>query len=456
LTLFPFPLTRPQIRRAKISLFLLRFALPVLAAPDWNTLNRAIVKVEAAKKPAADVGAGIVIAASSDSIRILTSAHVVADATALQVYFYSDQAAAYTATVLPRSSDALDLAVLEVRPQGRALPRNIPQLTVHDRNKLRQGDHIWTIDNGWRPVPNNVVALDHDADPQQFEYTKGSVSEGFSGGAVFDDDGQLVGIHRGGVEGGQFVFAVKLDSAIDALTALGHNTPNLVRAGTVTSTTGILPTPPAPQSAPRAGETRVNSKDGLTYVWIPPGSFMMGCLQGEMAGELKCSERDSHAEQIANGFWVGQTEVTQAAWKRVMNNNPSKFEGDQLPVENVDWNEASAYCKAIGGRLPTEKEWEYAARGGTKGARYGALDTIAWYSDNSGGKTHGVGLKQPNAYDLYDTLGNVTEWTTGIFAYDPQEKVGRGGSWRDEAGGVRAWYRYGYGPFGLRCVGEFR
>jgi hypothetical protein len=94
-------------------------AFPALAAPDWNTLNRSIVKVEAAKKPASETGAGIVIAASVDSIRVLTAAHVVADATAWKVYFYSDQAVGYAATVLPRSSDGLDLAVLEVRPQGR-------------------------------------------------------------------------------------------------------------------------------------------------------------------------------------------------------------------------------------------------------------------------------------------------------------------------------------------------
>jgi hypothetical protein len=108
-------------------------AFPALAAPNWSTLNRSIVKVEVARKPDSDTGVGIVIAASSDSIRILTAAHVVADATAWRVYFYSDQAVAYIATVLPRSSDGLDLAVLEVRPQGRPLPGNLPRLAAGTR-----------------------------------------------------------------------------------------------------------------------------------------------------------------------------------------------------------------------------------------------------------------------------------------------------------------------------------
>ena len=439
------------------SLVLLCVAFPVLATPDWNTLNRGIVKVEAVKKAGSDIGAGIVIMASSDSIRILTAAHVVADATAWKVYFYSDQAVGYMATVLPRSSDGLDLAVLEVRPQGRALPGNLPRLPMRDRDTLQVDERIWTVDSEWVHIPNTVVRLDHDSDTRLFEYTKVAVDEGFSGGPVFDDDGRLAGIHRAGAAGGRYAVAAKLDSAIDALAALGHNTPNLVRGGTVASTIAV-PAPPSP-SAPRVGETRVNAKDGLTYVWIPAGSFTMGCSPGD--GECYNDEKPPHAEQIADGFWLGRTEVTQAAWKRVMNSSPSYFKGDQLPIEQVNWTEAGDYCKAIGGRLPTEKEWEYAARAGTTDARYGALDAIAWYSGNSGKSTHPVGLnKQANAYGLYDMLGNVWEWTSDN--YDAGRKVVRGGSWSDSPQFVRVSGRGGDGPtnrlsdIGFRCAGEFR
>jgi len=185
----------------------------------------------------------------------------------------------------------------------------------------------------------------------------------------------------------------------------------------------------------------------------------MGCSPGD--SECLDNEKPPHAEQIATGFWLSQTPVTQAAWKKVMNKKPSHFKGDQLPVERVDWNQASAYCQAIGGRLPTEKEWEYAARAGTTGARYGDLDAIAWYSGNSGGTTLPVGQKQANAYGLYDMLGNVWEWTSDN--YDAGTKVVRGGSMDDiVAGDVRASYRDRIVPakrdldLGFRCVGEFR
>jgi Sulfatase-modifying factor enzyme 1/TIR domain len=216
----------------------------------------------------------------------------------------------------------------------------------------------------------------------------------------------------------------------------------------------------AGQELPARERVRINPKDGLPYVWIPPGSFMMGCSPGDT--ECYDDEKPAHAEQIANGFWLSQTVVTQAAWKKVMNNNPSHFKGDQLPVECVDWSQASDYCKAIGGRLPTEKEWEYAARAGSTGARYGAPDAIAWYSDNSGETTHPVGLKQANAFGLYDMLGNVWEWTADNYDPSGEYKVVRGGSWYVDTRYVRASYRVWSEPtlrydyLGFRCVGEFR
>jgi len=211
-------------------------------------------------------------------------------------------------------------------------------------------------------------------------------------------------------------------------------------------------------AAPRAGNTRINPTDGLTYIWIPPGSFTMGCSPGDT--ECRDSEKPPRAEQIANGFWLGQTEVTQAAWRRVMNNDRSHFKGNRLPVESVDWNQANAYCKAIGGRLPTEREWEYAARAGTMGPRYGALDVIAWFNANSGDRTHPVGQKQANAYGLYDMLGSVWEWTSDN--YGAGMKVLRGGSWSVVAMDARASYRVSGMPsahnnnIGFRCAGEFR
>jgi formylglycine-generating enzyme required for sulfatase activity len=143
----------------------------------------------------------------------------------------------------------------------------------------------------------------------------------------------------------------------------------------------------------------------------------------------------------------------------VMGNNPSHFKGASLPVETITWDEATAYCKAVEMRLPTEAEWEYAARGGNPAARYGPLGAVAWYSSNSGRTTHEVAQKQPNGYGLYDILGNVWEWAADWFdetyypsspLNDPQgpsdgtHRTLRGGSWSSSASSARASYRIGY------------
>jgi len=165
---------------------------------------------------------------------------------------------------------------------------------------------------------------------------------------------------------------------------------------------------PLQQGPPAVGEARENPKDKLRYVWIPPGNFMMGCSPGD----LECfeDEKPPHEVIITHGFWIGQTEVTQAAYGTVMQTNARHFKASDRPVEQVSWDEAKAYCEAVGMRLPTEAEWEYAARAGSTEARYRAIDRAAWYADNSQYRTHPVATKASNAWGLYDTLGNVWEW----------------------------------------------
>ena len=220
-----------------------------------------------------------------------------------------------------------------------------------------------------------------------------------------------------------------------------------------------------------AGTTWVNPKDGLTYVWIPPGTFTMGCSWGD--AECDDDEKPAHRVTITHGLWIGQTEVTQAAYQRAMGTNPSHFQGTNLPVETISWNEAQTYCEAVGMRLPTEAEWEYAARAGGTSARYGDLDAIAWYFDNSGRQTHEVARKEPNAWGLYDMLGNVWEWVADWHAdyaagsqSDPHGpasgtyRVLRGGSWDNNPRFARASFRGWSGPgnrfnrFGVRCAAE--
>ncbi len=233
----------------------------------------------------------------------------------------------------------------------------------------------------------------------------------------------------------------------------------------------IIPsTPKRPEPVVVSRAPYVNPKDGLQYVWIAPGSFVMGCSDGD--GQCDTDE-NPHRVTITRGFRIGATPVTQAAYQRVIGTNPSYFKGPRLPVESVSWDDARKYCSAVGMRLPTEAEWEYAARAGTSGARYGELDAIAWYDQNSGSKTHDVGTKQPNAWGLYDMLGNVWQWTADWYgpyaataATDPAGAASgeyrslRGGSWYNVASYARASWRFWYRPsirlhvLGFRCAGE--
>lgn len=168
-------------------------------------------------------------------------------------------------------------------------------------------------------------------------------------------------------------------------------------------------------------------------------------------------------------FLLGKFPVTQALYFAVTHEEPSTFKGDSHPVETITWKEAISFCNALsvqtrlkpcytiqdenekitfditanGFRLPTEAEWEYACKAGTTGIRYGELNTVAWFKDNSEKTTHIVGQKEPNAWGLYDMLGNVWEWCSDI--YDEtvygSYRIFRGGGWYDEERSVMATTR---------------
>jgi formylglycine-generating enzyme required for sulfatase activity len=176
-------------------------------------------------------------------------------------------------------------------------------------------------------------------------------------------------------------------------------------------------------------------------------------------------------------FRMDRTEVTQEAYLKAMGQNPSKFDRcPTCPVEHVNWQEAQNFCRKLGGRLPTEAEWEYAARAGTNTAYYwgdSMDDRYAWYSRNSGERTHNVGEKLQNSWGLHDMAGNVWEWvgdwngenndgkTTELNPQGPtsgQHRVLRGGSWLNYPEGLRIANRISFSPevrgdyFGFRCV----
>ncbi len=157
---------------------------------------------------------------------------------------------------------------------------------------------------------------------------------------------------------------------------------------------------------------------GIEFVWVPGGCFEIGC--GPWQDRCSADEKPLR-EVCVDGFWISRYEVTQAQWKKLMGNNPSKFKGDDRPVEQVSWNDAQAFIKnlekAHGGKvrfaLPSEAQWEYACRSGGKPELFCGGDdeyAYAWFRKNSDGETHEVGKKRPNGLKLYDMSGNVQEW----------------------------------------------
>ena len=283
----------------------------------------------------------------------------------------------------------------------------------------------------------------------------------------------------------------KVKEAIDQLRALSKYQAYEIRdAGTSTASV------PAPAPAIPAPEM-VRLPGGAFWMGSPAGgslptasaraaAFLMGSpaargflqkLTGEPPEEADRSSDERRHEVTVRPFAIGKYPLTQAEWRAVMGDNPSRFAGcGDCPVENVSWHDAQAYIDKLNAltgqrfRLPTEAEWEYACRANqcTRHAGSDDLDAVAWYNGNSGGRTHPVGQKQPNAFGLYDMSGNVWEWTASAYAadYDGSEtlstndatarRVLRGGSWLGTPDFVRAANRNRLDPAGRSDFLGFR
>ncbi len=251
------------------------------------------------------------------------------------------------------------------------------------------------------------------------------------------------------------------------------------------TTYGYDDTPVNPNPSEGSAETFTVGGVSFTMVCVAGGTFSMGSSDSEAAS----GEQPVHSVTLS-GYLIGETEVTQALWLAVMGSNPSYFKGDDLPVENVSWDDCREFIGKLNVltgasfRLPTEAEWEYAARGGNKsvGRKYSGSDTIdevAWYYYNSyalGSShpdygTHPVASKSPNELGLYDMSGNVWEWCQdwyGSYSSGSQtnptgpssgsDRVFRGGSWNHFAWYCRVSYRrydspgYRYNGLGLRLA----
>ena len=209
-------------------------------------------------------------------------------------------------------------------------------------------------------------------------------------------------------------------------------------------------------------------------VYVSGGTFIMG-------GDESSDQTPTHSVTLSS-YYICKYEVTQALWRAVMGSNPSKFKGDNLPVEQVSWNDCQTFINRLNSytgrnfRLPTEAEWEFAARGGNYSRRYkysgsNYIGDVAWYADNSGNRTHPVGTKQANELGLYDMSGNVWEWCSDWYgsysSYSQSNPTGatsgfgrveRGGNWCGLARYCCSSHRSYYAPgnsfddLGLRLV----
>jgi formylglycine-generating enzyme required for sulfatase activity len=215
----------------------------------------------------------------------------------------------------------------------------------------------------------------------------------------------------------------------------------------------------SPSSAPR--ETWTDTTTGMEFVWVPGGSFEMGC--GSRTSDCYDNEKPVHRVTL-KGFWLGRYEVTQAQWQKVMGDNPSGFKkGGDYPVERVSWNQVQEFIKALNNkvnakfRLPSEAEWEYACSSGGKAEKYsGGSDVgrVAWYDGNSKGSTQPVGRKDPNGLGLHDMSGNVREWVEDRWHGSYNDAPIDGSAWVSGGESDRV-YRSGgsfYGSRDVRCA----
>ena len=250
----------------------------------------------------------------------------------------------------------------------------------------------------------------------------------------------------------------------------------LTNQTTPSTTTGI-------SASGSAVETITVKGVSFNMVRVEGGTFTMGATSEQGSDALK-DERPAHQVTLPT-YSIGETEVTQALWEAVMGKNPSNWQGENLPVEQVSWKDCQKFITKLNKltgrhfRLPTEAEWEYAARGGNRSRGYkysgsNSIGDVAWYDSNSSGKTHPVKTKQANELGLYDMSGNVYEWCQDWYDFyssgsltNPtgpspgSHRVGRGGSWSGLARFCRVSYRiydspdYSFNYLGLRLALSF-
>ena len=411
--------------RPSNALALLLLLEPAAFAQELDTALSAVVRISGTRGDTPVRGSGFVVGLDRDKATIVTASHVIEGVQQLEVTFAADLAERFPAGVMlgMETGSPHGLAVFQVRGQ---LPAGVTALSVDAEKRPRLGEALFLVGFPEMAQAPRTAQRVLSARSGSLLLVDQKVGEGFSGGPVLQD-GKVVGVITDMDE--QTTYAVNAATAHTALEGWGVVKP-------------CIPGSTIPMN-------------GIDYVRICSGTFTMGSASTDPFGE----KDEQPARQVTvREFWIGRTEVTNKQYRLFQGKQKGE---DDLPVVKITWAEANAACERFGGRLPTEAEWEYAARAGTTtvwsfGGDEKMIGQYAWYNGNANNKPHPVAQKKPNDWGLYDVHGNVWEWMADWSP--PAYPVLRGGSFPDPAKFVRSANRTASKAdarqenFGFRCA----
>lgn len=423
----------------RTALALLLLLSPAASAQDLDTALSALVRISGTRSETLVRGSGFVVALDRGKATILTASHVIEGVQQLELAFAADLTRTFpVGTVLGLDAgNPRGLAAVQVL----GAPAGVTPLSFEIERRPRLGEALFLLGFPQMELAPRTARRTLSSLRETILLIDQGIGEGFSGGPVLQGD-LVVGMVTETDD--QTTYAVNALVAYRTLEGWG------VKLACV------------------PGEER--TENGIVFVRICPGKFMMG----SKGSDRQADDHEQPAHEVKLGeFWIGKTEVTNEQYRNFRSGRQGEA---RLPVTNVSWFDAKAACESFGGRLPTEAEWEYAARAGSSAAWSSGHDEkllgdYAWYKKNSEGKPHPAGTRKPNAWSLHDMHGNVWEWVadwhgpySGTAQINPagpdagRERMIRGGAFDAPSGSLRSAGRVPNPPeykneaIGFRCV----